>query len=155
MPTDTLNASLISGTVDAIVCWNPFLYNAQKALNGDVVYFRETDFVYDMFLGVNKDYIDKNRNNVISFLKAIEMAATFVKNNESEAQEIIAKVVNIDIDAVKDSWQLNDFTISLGDENLDRVISIGEYFKDNAENKGKPLPEYSKYFDYSLMERLD
>jgi NitT/TauT family transport system substrate-binding protein len=153
VPANTIVAALISESVDAIVSWNPFLYNAQEALNGDVTYFNEDD-VYDMFLGVNNNYINENRSNVIKFLNAIEKAAIFVENNESEAQEIIARVVNLDIEAVKDSWQLHNFNVSLSAENLERVIGIGEYFKNDTANRGKPFPEYSTYFDYSLLEEF-
>ena len=153
MQTNAITSAIITESVDAIAAFGPFFYNAQKSLGEDAVLFQGV-YAFDALLAVNNDYIINNRGNVIKFIKAMEETATFVKNNESEAQEIVARVVNLDIEAVKEIWKLHDFTFGLGIENLERIIDIGEYYKTDEANRGKPFPDYSAYFDYSLMEEL-
>jgi len=153
MPTNTISSAIITESVDAISAWGPFLYNAQKALGEDAIFFRGAD-VFNVLVAVDKDYANKNRDKVTRVLKAIEKAAAFAKDNESEAQEIVARVVNLDSEYIEEIWQFHDFHVSLDVENLERVIDIGEYYKDDETNRGKSFPDYSIYFDYSFMEEL-
>jgi len=153
MQTNTISSAIISESVDAICAFGPFFYNALKSLGDDAIVF-SGDTAFDALMIVNNDYASKNRDNVVRFIKALEQAATFSKENELEAQEIVAHVVNLDMDAVKEIWKSHDFHISLGDENLERVINIAEYYKNEETNKAKPFPDYSRFFDYSFLEEL-
>jgi len=154
MQANTISAAIISKSVDAISSWGPYLYNAQETLGEDSICFRGTD-VYDMFLGVNNGYTNRNKDIIVRFLKAIMKAATFAKDNASEAQKIVAKILNLDLEIVKGIWEFHDFKVELNVDNLSRVIDIAEHYKGDNANSGKPFPEYSDYFDYSLMEEMN
>jgi ABC-type nitrate/sulfonate/bicarbonate transport system substrate-binding protein len=154
MQTNTISTALVSKSVDAICSFGSFLYNSEKAMDGDVTFFREEDF-HDMYLGLNKDYISKNRDTVQKVIKALKKAEAFTESNTADAQEIAAQIVNLELDLVQNTWTLHYYSIILNTESKDRVISIGEYYKNDNANKGKPFPDYSIYFDYSFMEESD
>jgi ABC-type nitrate/sulfonate/bicarbonate transport system substrate-binding protein len=151
MQANTISAAIISGSVDAIAAFGPFLFNAQMALGEDAIIFREYG-VFDVLLVANTDFANENRDMIIQLIRAFEMASEFAYHNVSEAQEIVARVVNLDLEYVEEIWQFHDFYVGLGMENLERVITIGELYKEYEANRGRAFPDYLGFFDFSFME---
>jgi len=154
MQINTISAAIIARSVDAICSLGPFLYNAEKALGDDAISFRENDY-HDMYIGVNTSFANENRDSVLRIIQALEEAAVFANDNVSEAHEIVARIVNLDLDVVMAIWEFHDFSVRLSSENLDRVIGIGEYYRNEEVNRNRTFPDYSVYFDYSFMEDLN
>jgi len=153
MQANTISAAIISGSVDAIAAFGPFLFNAQTALAEDAIVFNE-DIVFDVLLVANTNFAYEDRDSIIRLMRAIEMASEFASENMFEAQEIIARVVNLDYEYVAEIWQFHDFRVVFGAESLDRVIAIGEFYMDDEVNRGRPFPDYSNFFDFSFIEEL-
>ena len=150
-----IGASLISKAVDAISSWEPWNYNAIKAIGDDAITFREPAvYTGNMFLGVNKEFAKNNKATTVKFLKAMKEAANFAKSNPSEAQATLAGVINLDLEVMQSIWDGLDYDVTFSNEYIDRVTKIGEYYKEDEANKGKVFPDYSKYFDGSFAKEV-
>ena len=150
-----IGAALISKAVDAISSWEPWNYNTVKTIDDDAIIFKEPAvYTGNMFLGVNKGFANNNKAITVKFLKAMKEAADFAKSNPVEAQAILAGVINLDTEVVQNIWEGLDYDVTFSNEYVDRVIKIGEYYKEDKANTGKALPDYTKYFDGSFIKEI-
>jgi len=148
-------SALISASVDAIVTWEPFLFNAERILGASEVVVFDTEEVFDFLLAVDRNFALENRSCVIKILKALNNAADFMANNVSEAQIIISEVIQVDLDVVQGTWGVHSFTVYLDEYLINRVIRIGEFNQYLEVNIGTPFPDFSVFFDFSFMEGLN
>ena len=146
-----IGAALVSKNVDAVSVWEPWGYNAAKAVGDDTIRFKEPSvYTANMFLAANREFANNNRAATVKFLQAMKNAANFAKNNPDKAQAILAKVINLDLEIVQNIWDGSDYDITFDNEYIDRVIKVGKFYKEDKANAGKALPDYAKYFDGSF-----
>jgi len=150
-----IGAALISKSVDAISSWEPWNYNAAKAIGDDAIVFKEPAvYTGNMFLVVNREFAKSNKATTIKFLKAMKEAADFAKNNPTDAQAILASVINLDLEVVQNIWNGLDYDVTFDNDYINRVIKIGEYYKKDNANTGKAFPDYAEYFDGSFFKEI-
>lgn len=96
LPPEKMMEALLSGEVDAVSTWEPWLKDFSQALDKNGIEFRSIgNFVLNYNLAGRSDWISNNPNQVQSLLKALLKAKNFVEENPQEAFTLIAKVMNI------------------------------------------------------------
>lgn len=94
-------ASLQSGAVDAVYAYEPQLtiFKQDKANPVRVMGYGALEFEIDpLYLGgatISSDFISKNREAAKSYIRAYYKGIDFIKNNEKEAREILAKYTGV------------------------------------------------------------
>ncbi len=94
-------ASLQSGAVDAVYAYEPQLtiFKQDKANPVRVMGYGALEFEIDpLYLGgatISTDFINKNREAAKSYIRAYYKGIDFIKNNEKEAREILAKYTGV------------------------------------------------------------
>ena len=152
----TISSAIISDNVDAASTWDPHLYNISKVLDDDAIIFRNPEiYTSYSFLAIRIDRAMENREVVLAFLRATKRAAEFIKNNKEEAQEIVARLINVDIDIVKNTWDLNKFEVSLNSEMIAEINKQGIEIQATDDYRDKPLPDYSVYFDSNYINQVN
>jgi NitT/TauT family transport system substrate-binding protein len=168
IPTDSISFSkiqpksivtnmLAKDGADAASTWEPFLSTIKKQLGDDAIIFEEPDiYTAREFVAIRKDWGKSNKSKIEAFLRAIKKANEFALNHKEEAQTIVAKATNLDIQLVKSTW--DKYRIGLG-FNRNTIIGdinqIGHDILRQQEYRGKTLPDYRKYLDSTYFSEIN
>ena len=150
-----MQTTLIAKGADAVSTWQPMIQSITKGLGEDALVLKDPSiYIGYMSIAVRKDWAAQNRDKVIRFLRANQAAARFMKSNTVEAQQIISKEINLDIETVEATWGEHEFGLTMDvKETLDAVIAIGKWIAQTQEGyDGKPLPAYADAFDTSFYD---
>ena len=101
LPVPDASAAFIAGKVDAATLYEPFVGKALKERAGaKVLYTAKDSNVIINGLAGSAQILQERRDDILAYLKAIEKASTFQKENPSEAHAILAKWAGITPDEI-------------------------------------------------------
>lgn len=150
--------AVTSGSVDAASTWDPHIYNITKSIGDDAIVFRDPEaYTGYLTVAVRKDWAYKNKETVISFLKALKKAEVFAKDNKNEAQKIISRMINLDIAVVESTWDAHQLELKLDKDAILKTINIeGKWINETMDDyKDKAVPDYSIYLDDTFLKDIN
>ncbi len=167
VPTDQTPQTLKSGSVDAIVAWQPNSGQALKEVAGSKAVFSSADVpgvIYDV-LAVNPKSLSERRDDWMKVTKVWMRIADFVSDekNLDEAAKIMGARVGLEADEYK---KLMAGTFFLGLEGNQKHFAKGDtlesiYYSSQVVDKFqvdndvyKAPMKYDEYLDSSLVEEL-
>jgi ABC-type nitrate/sulfonate/bicarbonate transport system substrate-binding protein len=124
-------AALVRKDVSAFFVWEPWLTRAKLATKGASHILPGSDFYYiHNHLVMDKEWIDKNRDLSIRFLRAVKEAGEFAMQKPDEAAPIIARFLKLDTELVKEllpkckfMMVLDDVTMQFMKKEVDALIA--------------------------------
>jgi ABC-type nitrate/sulfonate/bicarbonate transport system substrate-binding protein len=124
-------AALVRKDVSAFFVWEPWLTRAKLATKGASHILPGSDFYFiHNHLVMDKEWIDKNRDLSIRFLRAVKEAGEFVMQKPDEAAPIIARFLKLDTELVKEllpkckfMMVLDDVTMQFMKKEVDALIA--------------------------------
>jgi aliphatic sulfonates family ABC transporter substrate-binding protein len=147
-----LSQALTQGQVDAIVTWEPFIYNTSKALgNKALVLFSQGLYREDIYLVARKEFIKKRPEILKRFLNAIEKGEGFILKNKKEAQELVEQRLKIDREMVAATWDDFYFRLFL-DQSI--LISLEDQARWAIRNRLTDAGKVPNYLDYIYPDVL-
>ena len=151
-PSD-LPEALNNGQIDAQVIWEPHGTTARDLLGDKSIRLPSSDIYKTTFNFLTmKSFARENPEILTKFLKAIDTATGFIKNNKEEAQEITANRLNLQKEDVAAHWDEFTFEISL-DQSL--LINIESEARWAINNNLTDATEVPNYLDYIYLEALE
>ncbi len=148
-----LPQALADGRVDAIITWEPHIFNAKKLLGNNAILLPSKAIFREEFYFVSlKDFINKNPDTIKRFLKAIERGETFIQENRSEAIDLVSERLKIDKEFITGVWDDFVFAVSL-DQSL--LITLEDQAKWAIVNNLVDATEVPNYLDYIYLDALD
>jgi NitT/TauT family transport system substrate-binding protein len=100
-----LSQALIEGQVDAIVTWEPYIFQARKILGAKALLLPgEGLFRDDVYFIVGKDYLKNHSQTLKRFLQAIEKSETFIQAHRNEAMEIVGQKLKMNKEELTPIW---------------------------------------------------
>lgn len=112
-PEATADA-LLSGRVDAVAVWNPFLLVLQQKLGeGGVSFSGEDVYTYTFNVTATRDFIAENPQRIIALLRALLKAETFMRNEPAKTRQIVAEFTKWDRTLLDALWDKYHFRLSL------------------------------------------
>jgi NitT/TauT family transport system substrate-binding protein len=96
---------LLSGKVDAVATWNPYLDELQKALgeNG-LVFYSDGGFQVTFNVAARQDFIRQHPEAMKKLTRALLRAETFAAERPADARTIMARATKTDLAAVSAAW---------------------------------------------------
>ena len=154
-PSD-LPPALNKGEVDAIVIWEPHGSNARELLGDKAIRLPSSNVYRTTFnFLVMKDFAEENPEVLEKFLRAIDKATIFVKNNKKESQSVITKRLNLEKEAVALHWDEFVFEISLGQSLMIGLEAEARWaIKNNLTDKTE-IPNYLNYLYIAALEAVN
>ena len=147
-----LSAALIQGKVDAIVTWEPYIYQARKILGDKALLFPNQGlYRLEVYFIARKDYLKDHSEALKRFLRAIEKGEAFILKNRNEAKEIISKRLKIDIEVVNATWDDLIFRLFL-DQSI--LVSLEDQARWAIINRLTDVEKVPNYLDYIHTEAL-
>lgn len=153
-----MQSAIIEGSgVDAISIWQPYIYNVQNTLDSknQITFSDKNIFTGYMTLTGNKNYIKNNPEVAKKMLKAYLRAEEFVKNNETEAMELVASFLNIPQKTVESIWSQYDISVGLDQQLIKDVKKEGKWIIETQKShKNKSLPHYDDFFNKKILKSV-
>ncbi|MCG2589866.1 NrtA/SsuA/CpmA family ABC transporter substrate-binding protein [Rhodohalobacter sp. WB101] len=108
-----------NGEIDVSVTWEPYSSYIQKELGENAVHI-DTDLTYStLWLSVAlNSYASSHPDILAAYLESIKMAQDYIRENPSDAQEILARKTNVPLDVIESLWTEIDFELSLSERML-------------------------------------
>ncbi|MBI4766905.1 MAG: ABC transporter substrate-binding protein [Deltaproteobacteria bacterium] len=147
-----LSEVLIQGKVDAIVTWEPYIYQARKILGDKALLFPNQGlFREEVYFIARKDYLKDQAEASKRFLRAIEKGEAFILKNRKEAKEIVSKRLKIEIGVVNATWDDLIFRLYL-DQSI--LVSLEDHARWAIINRLTDKEKVPNYLDYIHTETL-
>lgn len=141
---------LIAGKLDAIVTFDPHISRAQASLgdNASVWSPQGDQKLSTLLYGTGK--LVKNRPEAVKrYLRALVQAETFIHNNDSAAQKIVARHLGYDDAYMQTLWSRLVIDVSLGQDLLISMEDQARWAIENNIIDSSDMPDYFRlvYFD--------
>ena len=149
-PPKMLDA-ISKGDVDAVITWDPYLYNIKKELGDNVVSWFAGEEFYFVLLSKD-DWIKNHPKASERFIKAILEAEAYVKEHPLEAKKFIKNRFNYESDYMDYSWPKQKFAVILDQAML---VSFEDKARWSIENKLTTATEVPNYLDYIYLDALE
>ena len=104
------------------------------------------------YFALKKDFARDNPGVVKRFIKAIDRANTFLRENEDESQTMVVEELNIDKKAVARGWKEGQFTLFL-DQAL--IISLENQARWGIKNELTDATKVPNYLNYIYFDALE
>jgi NitT/TauT family transport system substrate-binding protein len=153
--SESRNAALVAGFVDAALVVAPFNYNLERQAYNRLAW--GPDFVRYPLNGVaaSTDFLANNRDLVIAFLRGLSGGIREVKQRRSEMIAFVKAYLELPEEEAVKSY---DFLVSNMPDNLvtdDAIIRTAMEFAGHAiKLKAEALPDISKVRDWSFANAV-
>jgi NitT/TauT family transport system substrate-binding protein len=147
---DEMVDKLISGALDAIVTFDPHVNRTQTSLGDKAsVWSPQGDQKLSTLLYGTGKLVKKRPEAVKRYLQAIVQAETFVQNNDTAAQKIVARYLGYDDAYMQTLWSRLAIDVSLGQDLLISMEDQARWAIDNNIVSNSNVPDYFRlvYFD--------
>lgn len=113
--------ALSKGNIDAAVVWEPYATKISQQLekNGTILNTKLTYSTLWMTTALNK-YANEHAQVLTQYLKALQKAQDFIKNNPDKTQKLLANQISVPINAIEATWDDIDFELLLSE----RMITL-------------------------------
>lgn len=157
MQPPTMPAALVGGSVDAFAMWEPWGAQAATQSPENIINLTDTAlYQYEALLSGRNEAIAANPEVPKRILHALIEAEQFIKENNSEAFDILSKVIAFEENAFKRLWNQYKHTVRLDDKPIKLMEENFELLKeDDANFKDVPSPNFRSFVDTSFLKTID
>ena len=150
-PPDMPDA-IANGEVDATITWHPYNYHIKNSLGDNAIVWSAQDGLDIYWVVFSKDeFVQKYPEKIKRLLKALIQAEEFVKHNNLQAKEIIARLVNLDLLYIESVWSDFDFVVDLPQT---MIIAMEDQTRWRMENNLTDKTVVPNYLDYIYLDGL-
>ncbi|MCK5605806.1 ABC transporter substrate-binding protein, partial [Candidatus Pacearchaeota archaeon] len=151
-PSD-LPEALNSGEIDAQVIWEPHGTTAKNLLGDRYIRLPSADVYKTTFNFLTmKNFANEKPEVLRRFLKAIDKATDFIKNNKEEAQEITANRLNLQKEDIVLHWDEFTFELSLEQSFITNIEAEARWAINNNLTSATEVPNY---LDFIYLDGLE
>jgi NitT/TauT family transport system substrate-binding protein len=121
-PIALLPDALRSGELDAVALWEPQVERAKRAIGSDVIEFRDPAVYTEKFnLCTRAANLDDGemRARIVAFVRALIAAAERLNEAPDEAQRLVARTADLEIDLVRAAWPCLRYPATLAPDLVD------------------------------------
>ncbi len=145
--------AIMQGEVDATITWHPHNYHIKNSLGDNAIVWSAQGGQDVYWVVFSKDeFIQKYPEKIKRLLKALIQAEEFVKNNNLEAKEIIARRVNLDLPYIESVWSDFHFVVDLTQS---MIIVMEDQARWKIANNLTDKTEVPNYLDYIYFDALE
>ncbi len=149
-------AALANNRVDAVMVWNPVTYEIKRQLGEKIISWpgQTGQKFYEVLVSTDK-FIQSNSRALEKLFRALAQAENFIKNNQAESQDIVAKQINLDKSVFTDDWLKSDLELSFDQSLLIAMEDEARWLIQNRLTDRTEVPNYLNYFDPGPLSQVD
>jgi ABC-type nitrate/sulfonate/bicarbonate transport system substrate-binding protein len=153
-PSDIVTA-LSEGKIDAASCFAPFSDAARKNLAANAVSWSAQGGQDYYFLLITTAELIKIRPRVVEgLLRGVLAAEDYLKKHESKAQSIVERTLNLDREAVRNTWSKTRFRVRLDQDLLTLMEDEARWAIRNRLVDAKKIPNYFPFLHLEGLEQI-
>ncbi len=117
-------AAFISGSIDAVITWEPIVSNIRQKLGEDAVLITEDArryWPYKLILATKRSYLDGHGHEAKAVLRALVMAEDFMEKHPEKVHEMLAEHLKLDREKVPGICEEIHYEIRITPELLDMI----------------------------------
>ena len=150
-----LPKALSDGRVDAIAIWQPHIHNAQKLLARKALLLPSKNlYREDFYIVSNKIFIKNNAAALKKFLKAIDRAENFIRENKEEAINIVSARLRLERETVASIWNGYEFKMFLDQTILADLEAEARWAIRNKYTTATSIPDYLNFIYPDALEAI-
>jgi len=142
--------ALATGKVDAIVVWEPFIFEAEARLGNGLVRWpvQEGQDIYWILVG-RRDYLQSNQAAMVKLLRALEQAAEYIRDHPEPAMTLICRRINFPLNKC-DEYPLR-YNVFLDQGMLLFMEDQVAWMVQNRLTARTEMPNFLDYLDYGPL----
>lgn len=138
--------ALSNGTVDAVVTWQPYLYQIHNQMANNIAEWpaQSGQQVYSV-LSAATSWLETHNKTVTQFLAAISQAEDYLQSNPAGVENLLMNQLNYTRDYVESVWPAHKFTLSL-DQSLVLIMEDeARWLIANDLTNATGVPDFQNY----------
>ena len=153
-PDEYLNA-FKKKEIDAVMTWEPNIYNLKKELKDKVFELSPKNIPYFYYLLCTKDEIIKKKYiEIQALIKALKDTEDYVKKNNDSAKILVKKIMNTNDDYINYAWKGISISLSIPQDLIFAMDSEAKWRINNNMTINKTLPNFLKYIYFDALEKI-
>lgn len=145
--------ALVSGEVDAVSGWNPYMKKLQKELGDNGITFYGGGLYTATFnIVARQDYVKENPGIIKKVLRALISATEFIKENPEETHKIVSGYFPIDEALLKELEGIYDFEVRLDQSFILTLEDQARWAIRNNLTDKTAVPNYLNYIYLHALE---
>ena len=145
--------AIAQGEVDATITWHPHNYHIKNSLGDNAIVWSAHGGQDVYWVIFSKDeFAQQYPEKIKRLLKALVQAEEFVKHDNLEAKEIIARRVNLDLPYIESVWSDFHFVVDLTQS---MIIAMEDQTRWKMDNNLTDKTEVPNYLDYIYIDALE
>lgn len=153
---EDMPAALISRSVDAVSIFDPFARISEIQVGKDAITFTAPDIYSELYVvNVKQQTIDKRREDLTKFLKALSDAAAYMQQHEEESKEVVRAYTQLDRKIIDDIWKnfvfkpaINDLFVQYTSAEAKWAIETGKF------SQGTKIPDFKNILYPDLLAQV-
>ena len=141
-PAEWVDA-VANGDIDAVATAQPYVNSVKDRLgaNAAVWSVQSSQPLYTQVISTD-EWITKNPELVVRFLKSLAQAEEYVMRNPAEAKAIIQKRLNLDAAYMETVWSQNQYSLSLDQSLIVAMEDEARWMISNGLTTEKHVPDF-------------
>jgi NitT/TauT family transport system substrate-binding protein len=147
--------SIATGKTDAVICTQPYASEIAGRM-GDAVGVwpaQSSQPMYGIFVA-RTDWVANNPEQVVRFLRSMDMAAQYTAANPAAAQEIVKKRLNLSTAYMDSRWSQNRFSLSLDQSLVLAMEDEARWMMANNLTNATAVPDFRQHIYTDGMEAV-
>lgn len=132
-----------SGTVDAIIVWQPYAHKIEKEVGGTVVWPAQSSQAAYGLLVCRSEWVRQHADTVRRLLKSLHEGEDYLLRHPGEAKAIVKERLNYDDSYIAAVWPQHNFVLSL---DLTLIIAMkdeAQWLINNNLTQEKAIPDFA------------
>jgi ABC-type nitrate/sulfonate/bicarbonate transport system substrate-binding protein len=155
VPVNQSVEKLVSGAVDAVATWQPYVDQAVERLGGQVVTWsvQEGQPSYTLVMS-RMDWVAENQDVVARFLRALAQAEEYVVRNPEAARALLHKSLGLDEAYIASGWPEHTFSIQMDQALVVAMEDQARWIMNKNPAASMQMPDMLRHFCSEGLEHV-
>jgi NitT/TauT family transport system substrate-binding protein len=155
IPPSEIVKALVSGAVDAAICWPPYTTDMEKQLGARVARWPAQsgqDYYFALF--AKEKFLKMQPKMMERFLAALSDAEGFIGEYPDQAQTILRNRLKFDVESFPATWSRARFRLQLTQDLLVLMEQEAKWAVRNKLAEAKEVPNFLGLFHFDAMDKV-
>jgi sulfonate transport system substrate-binding protein len=144
-----------SRKIDAIITWEPNIYNIKKDLNYNIVDLSEKKMPQMFLILIAKnEMIQQKHAEIAAFIKSLKEAEDYLNKNKEESKIIVKEKMNVSENYINYAWNNMIISLNLSQNVIFTMENEAKWRINNNMTKNKIFPNYVRYIYFDALEKI-
>ena len=151
-----LSQSLVSGSSDAGIIWEPYAYNIQQKLVGNVITWpAQSGQMFYWATYTCPEILHEKREVLTRYFKALSDSEQYIYSHEKEAKTVIKQKMNLSDEYSDVIWAKSQFIQSLDQGMIIAMEDEARWILKNNLSDKKEIPNFLNYINIDPLSTVD